>query len=39
LTFADAVEQTGVGDCGRSRAPTDYRGKFAAQERHLRATT
>lgn len=31
LTFAEAAGQDGVGDCGRSRAPTDDCDKFAAE--------
>jgi hypothetical protein len=36
LTFAEAVEQIRVGDCGRSRLPTDDRDKFAAERLHLK---
>jgi hypothetical protein len=34
LTFAEAVEQVRVGDCGRSRLPIDDRDKFAAERPH-----
>ena len=34
LTFADAVEQVKVGDCGRSPVPADDRDKFAAEWLH-----
>jgi hypothetical protein len=39
LTFAEAVEQITVGDCGRSRLPTDDGDKFAAERLHPKGAT
>jgi len=34
LTFAEAVEQISVGDCGHSRQPTGDRDRFTAERLH-----